>query len=208
MAKVLSCPDCGHKHRLDLLAGLDFFMCQNCNKKLAVPAEASNLLEDKKVLAIVATSTLSEKQTPVATNNLVTPINAQTVNTNLPMDDEIIEASVEPAHSLEVDAVTAIPEHKHKHLHVPHGHIAHIGFSVFVRSAIWIFAIGSGFLTVVIIPRLLGVGFHAIDFVDVITQTGIMKYKIVIYLVTLWALATTCFVGVFSYLYTKFKRSK
>ena len=63
MAKVLSCPDCGHKHKLDLLLGLDIFMCQSCGKKLAVPAEVSNVNQEspkkEKVISVVASSTLS-----------------------------------------------------------------------------------------------------------------------------------------------------
>lgn len=40
MAKVLACPSCGHKHSLDLLVGLDSFLCKNCDRKLAVPTQA------------------------------------------------------------------------------------------------------------------------------------------------------------------------
>lgn len=198
MAKVLSCPNCGHKHGLDLLVGLDFFLCKECGKKLAVPQEVTNLVESKKeerVLAIVASATLSEISK---------------------FDNSKIEIqSAEKTHSVNnsKEDTTNNKESekqkpKHEHMHLPHGHIAQIGFSVFLKTVIWIMSIGAGFLCVVIIPRLFGFGFHAIDFVDVITQNGILKYKVVVYLVTLWSIATALFVGIFNYFVTKFKRSR
>ena len=210
MAKVLSCPDCGHKHKLDLLLGLDFFMCQSCGKKLAVPAEVSNVNQEspkkEKVISVVASSTLSPDAgvtvipvTP-SSNNFKDDILPE----HLPKGeiDSIkpneIKPNVDPSQGMECG----------KHLHLPHGHIAQMGFSVFVKLIIWGLSIGIGFICIVIVPRLFGLGFHAIDFVDVITQNGILKYKVVVYLIFLWSIATALFVGIFNYLFIKLKRSK
>lgn len=201
MAKVLSCPECGHKHRLDLLAGLDFFMCQNCNKKLAVPERAHELAikkeAEKPVLAVVASSTLS----PSA------PISESSSASQDDFEEEVVATPInEKSAPVAEPLPTSKPEHKH--MHVPHGHIAHLGFSLFTKLIIWALSIGLGFICVVVIPRVFGLGFHAIDFVDVITQTGIGKYKVVVYLVVLWSISTACFVGALNYLFNRLRRSK
>lgn len=200
MAKVLSCPDCGHKHRLDLLAGLDFFMCQNCNKKLAVPEQAHELATkvEAPVLAIVASSTLSPSAPISSAPSSEPEVDEEVVATPIKEKDEVIAPAATPVSK-------AKPEHR---MHVPHGTIAHLGFSLFTKLLIWALSIGLGFICVVIIPRVFGLGFHAIDFVDVITQTGIGKYKVVVYLVVLWSLTTAIFVGALNYLFNKLRRSR
>ena len=201
MAKVLSCPECGHKHRLDLLAGLDFFMCQNCNKKLAVPEQAHELAVkkevEKPVLAVVASSTLS----PSAPNSNLSPEVSDEI------DEEVVATPINEKSTPSVSP-QPIAKPEHKHMHVPHGHIAHLGFSLYTKLIIWALSIGLGFICVVVIPRIFGLGFHAIDFVDVITQTGIGKYKVVVYLVLLWSITTACFVGALNYLFNKLRRSR
>lgn len=61
----------------------------------------------------------------------------------------------------------------------------------------WIMALPTAFFFVVIAPRLLGKGFHATDFVDVITMQGIGRYKIVVTLILAWSLVTVVFVLIY-----------
>jgi hypothetical protein len=207
VAKVLSCPDCGQKHKLDLLVGLDFFMCNNCGKKLAVPLEVSKLVEnvkEEKVLAVVASATLSENQ-HIASEQIAYKLDSNHSKLSKRNNDEVPVSKEEIPDEASVNKSV---KPKHEHLYLPHGHFAQIGFSFFIKTIIWVLSIGAGFFTIVILPRLFGYGFHAIDFVDVITQNGILKYRVVVYLVTLWSLATATYVGLINYLVTKFKRSR
>lgn len=179
-------------------------MCQNCNKKLGVPQEAHQQVvkveSEQPVLAIVASSSLSPSAPAASATSSVIEDEVEMVAKPVESDDEIL--SPEP----EIEAAKSNEEHKH--MHVPHGHFAHLGFSLFTKLVIWTLSVGFGFTCVVVLPRVFGLGFHAIDFVDVITQTGIGKYKVVVYLVVLWSLATACFVGVFNYVFNKLRRSR
>jgi hypothetical protein len=204
MAKVLSCPDCGHKHQLDLLAGLDYFMCKSCGKKLAVPVAAIEVKkenDDKKVLTVVASSTLNEHNKG--------DVKKKSVVSKLEKIDDTQKSSSSDVKNESTDGKENLsPRVEDKqHVHLPNGHIAKIGFSLITKLIIWGLSIGLGFLLVVIIPRLFGFGFHAIDFVDVITQHGILKYKVVVYLVVLWSLTTAIAVGLFNSIFNKFKRT-
>lgn len=68
-----------------------------------------------------------------------------------------------------------------------------------VRILSWLLAFPTAFFIVVILPRLFGMGFHASDFVDVITMQGIGRYKIVVVLIFLWSITTVIFVSIYSF---------
>ena len=200
MAKVLACPSCGYKHPLDQLAGLETFACEQCGKKLAVPLEATVLVPSRGVVPqsvpdivsssnsqtkldlsidvnesddviVVARSSLSTSPTiaqfdPTAQEKLKQKISNK--NDNLP------DSPVLPTQS------TSSPERKLPHFHLPF--ISHV--------LVWLISIPAGFVLVVLVPRFLGFGFHASDFVDVITTQSLGRYEIVITLIVLWSFAT------------------
>lgn len=257
MAKVLACPSCGHKHPLDLLVGLDSFVCQQCGKKLAVPLEASglapNIVPRPAKPTPVATSTLapapltqpvenvsinSREITVVARSSMnvdaattapvvtaaasTAPVSAATTSNALPGTEPVAPSTI-PERVGVPDASTSVRSNdgsgsesagartKIKNtssnfldkLSVPGLHIPFLG-----RLLSWAIALPVGFIIVVIIPRIFGYGFHASSFVDVITTSGIGRYKIVVALIFLWSLATVLCVSMCNGVIRKFLRAR
>ncbi|MFN8016406.1 MAG: hypothetical protein U0R17_07375 [Acidimicrobiia bacterium] len=187
MAKVLACPSCGRKHPLELLVGLDSFVCNGCNKTLAVPSEASeiNKVEQKSSvhedIQVIAHSTMNQSQLDEAKPaqskiSDASPVDTETVEQKAP------EASKQPKNNLNVPKVPV---------------------GIFSSVFIWAVSILGGFVFVVIFPRIIGYGFHASDFLGVITNQGISRYKIVMALILLWSFASVVFVYALSFLFKK-----
>lgn len=76
------------------------------------------------------------------------------------------------------------PKTENKH------HVSDMALPFMGQMISWAISIPVAFLIVVIIPRLFGYGFHASDFVGVITNQGLGKYTVVISLILLWSMVT------------------
>ena len=227
MAKVLACPACGNKHPLDLLIGLDSFLCTNCGKKLAVPNEAMSVIKETvppipKVIdskpavaleaperdevfecedvVVLAHSTItttaprnSKKAAPIEKTSGQAP-KPENVNESNAQVKEEVQSNELPAKSTGLPG--AIKD------------LSSIPIPLIGRVASWLFAIPFGFFMVVLLPRFFKKGFHASDFVGVITEPGIGRYAIVVTLIFLWSLATVVGVYLFNFLLRKFFLSK
>jgi hypothetical protein len=227
MAKVLACPNCGHKHPLELLVGLDTFVCQECGRTLAVPLEVSQLqtqqpsqteppepqlepdpkqepvavsidgsaiapleepiAQSDEPIRVVARSSLNI-EAPVATAPAVVTVQPerQTV-TNEPANEPVSEPAKKPV------SEPAAARGGKSHTKIPSLPVPFLG-----QVLSWILALPVGFFIVVLLPRFFGFGFHASDFVDVITTSGLGRYKIVVALIVLWSIATVACVSLFN----------
>ena len=199
MAKVLACPSCGYKHPLGQLASLETFVCEQCGKKLAVPIEAEVFVPSRAVVPetvseIVSSSSSHAKHdqsinvtefddvTVIARSSLPTIPTISQFDPAVHANSEQIllnkkdssDSPVPPTQS------TSSLERKLPHFHLPF--ISHV--------LVWLISIPAGFVLVVLVPRFLGFGFHASDFVDVITTQSLGRYEIVITLIVLWSFAT------------------
>lgn len=229
MAKVLACPACGYKHPLDLLVGLDTFMCKECGKKLAVPGEAAQFTKSKTKVTVPpqpkAESSPSKSLSPTGASpevisprgdeeimvvarasmvvdspEAITPVAHKTLDLSSedsPLVDSAQSASA-PQKSLPVQKPQNTTSPVHSIKSVP----------IFGSLVEWLVAIPAGFLIVVILPRLFGFGFHASDFVDVITTQGIGRYSIVIELIVFWSIATVACVSLMNVVLRKFLDSR
>ncbi len=132
----------------------------------------------------------------VARSSMVVEAELETVSETSPVSDAPVSPTPSiAARSSEADAQTKkvlAPSHSIKS--VP----------IFGSLIEWIIAIPAGFFIVVIIPRLFGFGFHASDFVDVITTQGLGRYTIVIQLVLFWSIATVVCVSALNIVLRKF----
>lgn len=235
MAKVLACPACGNKHPLELLAGLDSFLCKNCGKKLAVPMEASAAIKTVSAKPSIRTTQNSapEKVDSPQNDKIISDhpdIDANedvvvVARSSMPADVEVgsdaISKVVAPqvvAKSSVTEAPVAEPKGEMESLAPKKNKIGdskvasyfkdlaglstiHIPFVGLIAS--WLVAIPAGFFIVVIMPRFFGYGFHASDFVGVITNQGISRYKIVVALIFLWSVSTVICVSLFNLLVRK-----
>lgn len=241
MAKVLACPACGNKHPLELLSGLESFLCKQCGKKLAVPSEAisaccpnqmresngvssrepisdlekTNVKPGPKVegkdsleageIQIVARSCIPSD--PSGDFEGVSSANAQEIvaNSTSIQNQNIVDEKTLP----DSNRLSSADERKRfipssfqsgkignwfkgiadlQKIHIP----------ILGQSLSWLLAVPAGFFIVVLLPRFFGYGFHASDFVGVITHQGIGRYKIVVALIFLWSATTAICVSLFN----------
>ena len=73
-----------------------------------------------------------------------------------------------------------------------------------IATGLAVFALPFGFFLVVLLPRIFKRGFHASDFVGVITKQGIGRYGIVITLILIWSLATVLSIFLYNSLLRRF----
>ena len=209
MAKVLACPSCGHKHSLDQMMVVNDFSCKECGKTLVVPEAAkefmaNNLaeeLEENKEIVVVAHSSLSHEspaiKTPIADieNASIQVVGKSgTLISDTSTDEDPEERKSEEAKSQNI-AARGLSSFQHP--------ISSMG-----KTISWLVAIPAGFIIVVIVPRLLGFGFHASDFVGVITMPGLSRFKIVFTLIFLWSIATVLCIPVVQGLWRRVFRRK
>ena len=214
MAKVLACPACDHKHPLDLLVGLDSFVCQNCGRKLAVPNEVSAMakkehsqdFERASAPPVVEKETLSESISNPNDGEVVVLARA---SLGLTQDDLGATKPIVKSQGIKPSSQKSEPK---KVLKSPDkmggviGKIAELSaipMPLLGKIVSWLFALPFGFFLVVLLPRFFKRGFHASDFVGVITQQGIGRYGIVITLILFWSIATVLGVFVFNLLFRK-----
>lgn len=208
----MACPSCGHKHSLDLLLGLDSFLCKECGRKLAVPPEAAKLnqepankLIDPGEVVVVARSSIN-----IDSDQIV-----REVKPNVDSDQpQIVSRSNE--------SVTPDPEDIQKPLLKPKKTFQSPSFwrrlqesnfgleplSPIWRLFAWALAIPTGFLIVVIIPRSFGGGFRASQFLDIITTQGLSRYRILVLLVVLWSSVSVLSLYIYRNLIQKFVRAR
>ena len=175
MAKVLACPDCGHKHSLDLLGGLDSFVCKQCSRVLAVPAQITQQRE------LEPDSKDNEDQDVVVLARASLDVEKNQVNQDKDNQENLKE--IDPIEGLKVQPIP----------------IPFLG-----QLLAWVFALPFGFFLVVLLPRIFKRGFHASDFVGVITKQGIGRYGIVITLILIWSLATVLSIFLYNSLLRRF----
>ena len=246
MAKVLACPACGNKHPLELLTGLESFLCKQCGKKLAVPSEAISVSrQDRKPGSNGAMPPKSTSEPQTTNSKVRTEIEGIDVEevgeiqivarSSIPADVAGEFEAVSSQHSPEIVAKSSsiqnekidnskvIPDSNDpsstntKKKAIPAlaksgkvggwirsiSNLQQIHIPLLGQSLSWLFAVPAGFFLVVLLPRFFGYGFHASDFVGVITHQGIGRYKIVVALVFLWSLSTVICVSLFNSLIRK-----
>lgn len=214
MAKVLACPACEHKHPLDLLVGLESFVCKNCGRKLAVPPEANSPAqkvqktreeppEEVPIKEELPIEQVSVKDVASSQNDVVVLAHA-----SLGLEEQK-EKVVEPVARANASAgANADRSEDRKVAKSNQGQsilgskkpsrgffaslmdLSTLEIPLFARIAAWLFALPFGFFIVVLLPRFFKRGFHASDFVGVITNHGIGRYGIVVTLILLWSIAT------------------
>lgn len=231
MAKVLACPACEHKHPLDLLVGLESFICKNCGRKLAVPPEANvstNSLDqeiqkdsellvqetpikeelslesdyvaervpDEKEVVVLAHASLGLDQQKLKVIDLAADVKTNiTTNKNISVDEKASKSIQDQ----KVLKLTKSPSGFFSSL----ADLSTIEIPFFARIVAWLFALPFGFFVVVLLPRFFKRGFHASDFVGVITDQGIGRYGIVITLIVLWSIATVIGILLFNLAFRK-----
>ena len=234
MAKVLACPACGNKHPLDLLVGLDSFLCKECGKKLAVPNEAMVALakQPKKVKVpdveekFDSAISASKIDTPNKTDNRDEIKNQKSdeivivARASMAADVANVEKLTKSASSMEAEAVSPKVVAKSQVEETPQNSTApnskkdgqvkqptkmpQLRVPFLTQLIEWAIAIPAGFFLVVLLPRIFGYGFHASDFVGVITNQGLGRYKIVLTLILLWSVASVACLFLFNAVVNKF----
>lgn|GEM_PF-4817376 len=218
MAKVLACPACDHKHPLDLLVGLDSFVCKNCGRKLAIPNEASALSSKRIQEPEKPAPKVQIEQKPKPSEEPVKVVPTQSEDQIVVLARASLAVEEEPKNDIkpvpksnEPKAFTrkAKTENEPKIQKAPSGllgsliSLSAIPMPLFGKIAAWLFAIPFGFFIVVLLPRFFKKGFHASDFVDVITRQGIGRYSIVVTLIFFWSMATVIGVFIFNLAFRK-----
>lgn len=199
MAKVLACPACGNKHPLELLVGLDSFQCRNCGKKLAVPIEVNEMFSPKQTAdseSVLVKSSVSadDQELKVVARSTISQLEPVKVASSKEKDGVLESKQPEKSQTQPRTAQTK-PKAKVS---------SSMKLGAFSKLLSWFIALPLGFFVVVILPRLFGRGFHASDFVEVITNQGIGKYDIVVSLVFFWSIATVAFIPLINIALDKF----
>lgn len=187
-------------------------MCKECGKTLAVPNEAMHLTKPKpkpkpkpapqeKIKPIVDPVALPNEGEHDGEVLVVARASMPAVlEEDVPHDDP--KTSVQPAEQPLAPAAQQKKSDPQPQTKSPSHSIASV--PIFGRMIEWVIAIPVGFFVVVILPRLFGFGFHASDFVDVITTQGIGRYGVVFKLILFWSIATVICVSIFNILIRKF----
>jgi hypothetical protein len=190
VAKVLACPACGNKHPLDLLVGLDSFQCRNCGKKLAVPSEVNKVPEVEASKSVSFDQESKDEELRVVARSSLSP---------LPVVAPANKEQVRDSKPKVEQSKPSIIQSKSK---TPTSNAFRLG--AFSKILSWLIALPLAFFIVVIFPRLFGRGFHASDFVGVITNPGLGRYSIVVTLIFLWSIVTVALIPVVNFAISRF----
>jgi len=222
VAKVLACPACEHKHPLDLLVGLDSFVCKNCGRKLAVPNEVNEMAQDFQASRIdeefeneieneIAPSTIREdaKVDLEHDGGEIVVLARASLGITEEREKQLPPQALTQSSSTEGSKVQKQKESAKAPLKIsgPLSEIiklSKIPIPIFGKIAAWLFALPFGFFVVVLLPRFFQRGFHASDFVGVITKQGIGRYGIVVTLIFFWSVATVLGIFAFNLLFRRF----
>ncbi len=228
MAKVLACPSCGHKHRLDLLVGLDTFVCSNCDRKLAVPQEANSVsevpqhsgnVESVQKIEVVARSTSENVDSELDNSKESTEFQEARVVAKASEGDRKFTHISESADQPVAQSVAKSTDHgikpKSQTFKKPsffekfaEGNSGLPVLGNIGKIVAWILAVPTAFFIVVIVPRFFGTGFRASYFLNVITQQGLGRFRIVILLIVLWSVVSVACLYVYMNLMQRFLRSR
>lgn len=220
MAKVLACPSCGHKHSLEDIDSSDEFDCQECAKTLSVPENAKQYMkndviakrieeelveepeiskhEDQQAIVVVARSSLEGRPVDQSEPETLSEEGMQVVGKSGSLK-ESQPISSQPTSSAKSTLPTKSSERTPSLKHP---------ISLMGKVITWLIAVPAGFIAVVIAPRILGFGFHASDFVGVITTQGFGRFKIVFLLILLWSIATCLALPVLQIIWQRLFRSR